>query len=114
MTLAALALRALLVYAYLLLLTRVAGRRALSQTTALDLVVALIMSSLTASFAFGQVSAAAAIAATGTVLLLHLAVSYAAYHRDNLAQRLGLRWLPATPPKPDEEDDDEAVRSVGL
>jgi uncharacterized membrane protein YcaP (DUF421 family) len=90
-TAVALPLRALLMYLYLLLLTRLAGKRALKQTTALDLVVALILSSLAASFAFGDLSAATAIAGTGTILLLHLGVHYVSFRSAGLARLLGLR-----------------------
>jgi uncharacterized membrane protein YcaP (DUF421 family) len=95
MNLAALALRALLVYLYLLLLTRLAGRRGLKQTTALDLVVALLLGSLTASFAFGDLAASSAVAATGTILLLHLGAYYAACRSRRLGRLLGLRPVSA-------------------
>lgn len=84
-----LALRVVLIYGYLLLLVRLAGRRGLKQTTALDLLVALLLSSLTTSFAMGEVSAASTVAATGVLLGMHLGVSQACQRSSRLARLFG-------------------------
>jgi uncharacterized membrane protein YcaP (DUF421 family) len=90
MTWLALPLHALLIYAFLLLLLRLSGRRALNQSSAFDVVLALVLSSVASAFAFGQITAAAMIAATGSLLALHLAAHLLAHSSDTAASVLGL------------------------
>lgn len=93
MTWLALPLRALLIYAFLLLLLRLSGRRALRQSSAFDLVLALVLSSIASAFAFGQITAAAMVAATGSLLAVHLGANVLAHHSAGAAALLGLgRW----------------------
>ena len=80
MTWLALPLRALLIYAFLLLLLRLSGKRALDQSSAFDIVLALVLSSVASAFAFGQITAAAMVAATGSLLALHLATRVVSHH----------------------------------
>lgn len=104
MTWLPLPLRALLMYAFLLLLLRLSGRRALNQSSAFDVVLALILSSVASAFAFGQVNAAAMIAATGALLIMHLGAHAAAHHSPAIASLLALKSS-ATDPSSDEPED---------
>lgn len=110
MNLASLPLRALLIYCYLLIVVRLAGKRTLRQTSALDLLVALIISALGASFALGEMAAATAVAGTGTFLALHVGMYYAAYRSSKVARWLGLG---AAAPKEEAPEAQERRTSVG-
>jgi len=74
---ARIAFRALTAFAYLLVLLRLAGKRAVAQGSPFDFVLALMLGELTDKFLSARVPAAQFVVATGTLALLHAFTSLA-------------------------------------
>ena len=104
MTWLALPLRALLIYVFLWLLLRLSGKRALNHSGALDIVLALVLSSVASAFVFGQIPAATTIAALGSLLALHLGVHALRGHAAGSGEPPQLRRDP---------DEEPAQKSAG-
>jgi uncharacterized membrane protein YcaP (DUF421 family) len=79
------AIRALFAYVVLLALTRFAGKRVISEASARDFVVALIIGDLIDDLMWGEVGAAEYAAATGGIVLAGLLVALATYASPTLA-----------------------------
>jgi uncharacterized membrane protein YcaP (DUF421 family) len=88
MSLGAIAVRAVLAYAYLLLMTRVSGKRTIGQATPIDLVVALIIGDLIDDALWGEVSVSQFIVAAGTVFLAQVTLGAACCRWTALEQLL--------------------------
>lgn len=78
MRLAAIALRALFAFLFLLLIVRISGKRTVGQATPIDLLAALILGDLIDDAVWGDVSAAQFVAAAGTLMLVHVLTAAAA------------------------------------
>src|SRR5687768_9799218 len=66
------AVRVLFAYVFMLALIRVSGKRAIAQGTPLDFVLALIIGDLFDDLFWGEVSAATLVAASGSLVFLHV------------------------------------------
>jgi uncharacterized membrane protein YcaP (DUF421 family) len=77
MSLGAIALRGVLAYLYLLLVTRVSGKRTIGQATPLDFVVALIVGDLIDDALWAEVSVSQFIVAAGVVFLAQVTLAAA-------------------------------------
>ncbi|MDQ4076070.1 MAG: DUF421 domain-containing protein [Chloroflexota bacterium] len=80
------ALRITVVYLYLLVLARLAGKRTLDKPTPFDFMVSLIIGDFPDDIIWGDVPVAQGLVAMGTIALLHVWVSYLswrsrAFHR---------------------------------
>jgi uncharacterized membrane protein YcaP (DUF421 family) len=82
MSLLGIGLRALFVYVVILILLRVSGKRAVSQGTTFDFVLALVLGDLFDDVIWAEVSAAQFVVASGALFLTHLAVSMGCYASD--------------------------------
>ena len=72
--------RALVAYVYLLLMTRMSGKRVVSQATPFDLLVSLIVGDLIDDALWAEVPIAKFAVAVGTIVMLDAIVRLAAYH----------------------------------
>jgi uncharacterized membrane protein YcaP (DUF421 family) len=88
----AILVRAVVAYLWLLLLTRLDGKRGIAEASAFDFVLALIIGDTVDNVLWGEVPPAVFLAATGTLVLTHFAASLATYASDRLA------WLTAGSP----------------
>lgn len=79
MELGGLVLRVTISYVFLLILLRLAGKRTIGEGTPFDLVVALILGDFPDDVIWGEVPVAQGIVAMGSIMTLHVIVSYAAY-----------------------------------
>lgn len=77
MSLYAIALRAMFVYLFILLIVRLSGKRTVARATPLDFIVALILGDMFDDLFWGDVSAAKFVAGTGAVMSMHILVSMA-------------------------------------
>lgn len=84
--------RALVAYLWLLLLTRLDGKRGIAEASAFDFVLALVIGDTVDNLLWGEIPPAVFLAATGTLVLTHFAVSLAAYASDRVA------WLTSGSP----------------
>lgn len=82
------ALRAVLVYAALLVLIRILGRREIGNFSAFDLLVALMLGEVVDEVIYGDVSLAKGFTAILVIALLQVANSYAAYRSRRLGKLL--------------------------
>lgn len=82
MDLGRIAVRALIAYVYLLVMTRASGKRVVSQATPFDLLVSLILGDLIDDALWGEVTMAKFAAAAGTICVCDLLVKFAAHHSD--------------------------------
>jgi uncharacterized membrane protein YcaP (DUF421 family) len=80
MDLGRIAVRAIVAYVYLLVVTRASGKRVVSQATPFDFVVALIIGDLIDDALWAEVSMARFSGAVGTIFVTDLAVKLAAFH----------------------------------
>ena len=71
------AVRASATYLFLLVLLRLAGKRAVGQGTPFDFVVALVLGDFPDDIIWGDVPVAQGLVAMGTVMIAHLCVIYA-------------------------------------
>jgi uncharacterized membrane protein YcaP (DUF421 family) len=69
--------RATATYVFLLVLLRLAGKRAVSEGTPFDFVVALVLGDFPDDIIWGEVPVAQGLVAMGTVMTIHLCVVYA-------------------------------------
>jgi len=76
-------------YLFLLIILRLAGKRTIREGTPFDLVVALILGDFPDDVIWGEVPVAQGIVAIGSIMTLHLVVSYATYRRIWFDQLLG-------------------------
>jgi len=91
MTWAALLLRAVLLYIFLLVLLRVSGKRTLRESGSLDLLLALVLSTVCSQFAFGRLSPVDTVAIVGVLLSMHVTAHSLARYSPPLARFLGGR-----------------------
>ncbi|MBK5259240.1 MAG: DUF421 domain-containing protein [Thermoanaerobaculia bacterium] len=75
MTLARIAIRALVAYIYLLTLTRTSGKRVISEATPFDMLVSLIIGDLIDDALWAEVSAAKFAAAAGSICVIDILVT---------------------------------------
>ena len=80
MDLISVALRGLIVFAYLLAVTRASGKRVVAEATPFDLVVSIIIAELISGAIWAEVPAAQFVAATGSVFVCHLVTKMLARH----------------------------------
>ena len=83
MNLGQIAVRVLVAYVYLLIVTRASGKRVVSQATPFDFLVALILGDLIDNGVWGEVSLAKFAGAVGSVMLC-----------DALTKLGAFRWMP--------------------
>ena len=76
-------------YLFLLIILRLAGKRTIREGTPFDLVVALILGDFPDDVIWGEVPVAQGIVAIGSIMTLHLMVSYATYRSIWVDQLLG-------------------------
>ena len=76
-------------YLFLLIILRLAGKRTIREGTPFDLVVALILGDFPDDVIWGEVPVAQGIVAIGSIMTLHLMVSYATYRSIWFDQLLG-------------------------
>jgi uncharacterized membrane protein YcaP (DUF421 family) len=88
MTLAAIAVRAIVAYVFLLLLVRLAGKRTIWHGTPMDFVVALILGDMVDDLLWAEVAASEFIVATSTLFLAHLMLSTCIFRNPFLC-----RWV---------------------
>lgn len=69
-------LRGVILYVYLLIVIRLAGKRTISRGTPFDFIVALIISDLPDDFIWGEVPLAQGLVAISTLMLVHALVLY--------------------------------------
>lgn len=69
-------LRGVIVYVYLLIVMRLAGKRTIARGTPFDFIVALIISDLPDDFIWGEVPVAQGLVAISTLMLVHSLVVY--------------------------------------
>src|SRR5688572_26729442 len=81
--------RATFTYLFLLIIIRLAGKRTIREGTPFDLVVALILGDFPDDVIWGEVPVAQGIVAIGSIMTLHLIVSYATYRSIRFDQLLG-------------------------
>jgi uncharacterized membrane protein YcaP (DUF421 family) len=117
--------RALIVGAYLLVVTRASGKRVITQATPFDFIVALIIGDLVDNALWSEVSLAAFAAAAGSIIVVDLILKIVAFRsdrfftfingkssivlRDGVADQQSLRHEQLT-----EEDVDEFLRLDGI
>lgn len=82
MDLGRIAVRALVAYVYLLVITRASGKRVVSQATPFDLLVSLIIGDLIDDALWAEVSMVKFGAAAGTIFLCDLVVKFFAHRWD--------------------------------
>lgn len=80
MGLSAILLRSIFVYVFLVVLLRLSGKRTIAQTTAFDFVLAIVLGDLLDDLLWAEVPASQFVAAMGTLVLLDIATSVAAFH----------------------------------
>jgi uncharacterized membrane protein YcaP (DUF421 family) len=73
------ALRASFVYFFLLLVVRILGKREIGNTSAFDLIVALILGEVVDEIIYGDVTILQGVVAIGVVAIWHLANAWASY-----------------------------------
>src|ERR1041384_2986201 len=73
------ALRASFVYFFLLFVVRILGKREIGNTSAFDLIVALILGEVVDEIIYGDVTIWQGVVAMGVVAIWHLANSWASY-----------------------------------
>jgi uncharacterized membrane protein YcaP (DUF421 family) len=93
-TLLALGLRIIVIYVYMLLAVRLAGKRSILEGTPFDFVIALIIGELPGDVIWGDVPLAQGIVAISTIMLLHLLVVSGVY-RSPLLYRI-IESIPST------------------
>lgn len=79
MDLVGIVVRITITYVFLLIILRLAGKRTIREGTPFDLVVALILGDFPDDVIWGEVPVAQGIVAIGSIMTLHLMVSYATY-----------------------------------
>lgn len=80
MELGRIAVRALVAYIYLLLVTRLSGKRVVSQATPFDFVVSLILGDLIDDAVWAEVSMAKFAVGCGTIVALDGIIKFGAFH----------------------------------
>jgi uncharacterized membrane protein YcaP (DUF421 family) len=78
--LAAIALRAVFTYVYLLVLVRLSGKRTIGEGTPFDFLMAIIVGDFPDDIIWGDVPVAQGVVAVGTLTLMHLLVAVLSYH----------------------------------
>jgi uncharacterized membrane protein YcaP (DUF421 family) len=123
-TVAGILVRIAFTYVFFLLVVRLAGKRTIREGTPFDFLVALMLGDFPDDVIWGEVSVVQGVVAIGTVMTLHLAVSYASYQsawfdrllgaapdllfRGGLSDRRGLRRA-----RMNESDLDAELRRAG-
>jgi uncharacterized membrane protein YcaP (DUF421 family) len=79
-------------YLWLLLITRLDGKRGIAEASAFDFVLALVIGDTVDNLLWGEIPPAVFLAATGTLVVTHFAVSLAAYSSARIA------WLTSGSP----------------
>src|SRR5688500_14997633 len=74
------ATRALITYLYLLAMTRMSGKRVVSQATPFDLLVSLIVGDLVEDAVWAEVSISKFAGAVGTIFVLDAIVRFSSHH----------------------------------
>lgn len=85
------ALRASLIYFFLLFVVRILGKREVGNTSAFDLIVALMLGEVVDEAIYGDVSMAKGMLAIGVIAVWHLINSWASY-RNKTVQRAFISW----------------------
>lgn len=80
MTLGHIAVRAVVAYLYLLFVTRMSGKRVISQATPFDFVVALILGDLIDDALWAKVSIAKFAGAVGSIMICDALTKFGAFH----------------------------------
>lgn len=93
-SLASIALRTAAIYALMLAMIRVLGKRAIGNLTAFDMLIALIMGDLAGNAVYGSVSMASGIVAILTLSGLHYANSWLAFSHPSVARLVEGRPTP--------------------
>jgi uncharacterized membrane protein YcaP (DUF421 family) len=83
------AIRALFAYVALLALVRVSGKRTISQATPFALVLSLVLGDMSDDALWAEVPAAKFVAATGTLCVTHLVVSWLAWRSEWVDRLVG-------------------------
>lgn len=76
-------------YVFLLIVLRLAGKRTIREGTPFDLLVALILGDFPDDVIWGEIPVAQGLVAIGSIMTLHLLVSYATYRSIRVDQLLG-------------------------
>jgi uncharacterized membrane protein YcaP (DUF421 family) len=121
---AGIVVRIVFTYMFLLLVVRLAGKRTIREGTPFDFLVALMLGDLPDDVIWGEVPVAQGVVAIGSVMALHVMVSYASYRslwfdrvlgatpdlllRRGLSDRRGLRRA-----RMNESDLDAELRRAG-
>jgi uncharacterized membrane protein YcaP (DUF421 family) len=79
MSLSAIALRVLFTYVFMCILVRLSRKRTISEGSALDFVVALLLGDMLDDLFWGDVPAAVFVAGTGTVMFSHVLMLWISY-----------------------------------
>lgn len=74
------ALRGAVIYLYLLVVLRLAGKRTIAEGTPFDMIVAFIISDLPGGIIYGQVPFAQGVVAITTLIVLHILVTLGVTH----------------------------------
>lgn len=82
------AARAALLYAILLVVVRLLGKREIGSLSAFDLIVTLILGEVVDEVTFGAVALLDGLVAIGVIALLHIGVSWASYRWSTLRRVL--------------------------
>lgn len=89
MELAGLVVRVTMTYVFFLIILRLAGKRTIREGTPFDLLVALILGDFPDDVIWGEIPVAQGIVAIGSIMTLHLLVSYATSRSIRVDQLLG-------------------------
>ena len=81
--------RVTITYVFLLIILRLAGKRTIREGTPFDLLVALILGDFPDDVIWGEIPVAQGLVAIGSIMTLHLAVSYATYRSIRFDQLVG-------------------------
>lgn len=73
------AIRCIVTFVFLFVMLRMSGKRVVSQTTAFDFVLSLIVGDLVDDFLFSEVTASEFVIATATLVLADLIIKYIGY-----------------------------------
>jgi uncharacterized membrane protein YcaP (DUF421 family) len=83
-TLFGIALRITIVYFYILLMLRLAGKRSIDSLTAFDFLVGLMIAEMFDDVVWAEVPLAQGLVASSTIMLLHSLVAFASYKNDRI------------------------------
>jgi uncharacterized membrane protein YcaP (DUF421 family) len=81
--------RIAITYVFLLIILRLAGKRTIREGTPFDLLVALVLGDFPDDVIWGEVPVAQGIVAIGSIMTLHILVTYASYRSIRFDRLLG-------------------------